>query len=295
MSYKIQKPIDLSSFGGRLLHLMVNKQENNLHICDTAPKLAALLLEAKLIKVNHRSRIKDEFFDDKDLAKKAKESVIKQIQKHINIDDNDTRTVSGEYLMAYCTFFNCSADYLLGFTPIQTRDITTKQICKKTGLSEQAVTNLCGGTEPDCITDLARQCWSYLLESELFYTLPEDFYSAEKEAKESIKHVAAIDAINEIISKTDPSSIKYYIHEAKIKPITKGIESHDFAYYGILNKLSQDTAKRLSRILQQKLKTQDYYQIIYNKALRQYGGPEYSHIPKDPKEDGMDFNMHFIF
>ena len=197
--------------------------------------------------------------------------------------------------MAYCTFFNCSADYLLGFTPIQTRDITTKQICKKTGLSEQAVSNLRGDNQHSVITDISQMSWSRILESNLFFTIPQNLITAENEAKEFFRHKAAIDAIQEITKDLDQSLPEYCIHTGKINPLRKAGDGHIAAYYGMLYKLSQDIINELDPLLEEKISNEKYYDKKYRKLLRQYGGSKYATQADSTSYDEQGFEFHEQF
>ena len=197
--------------------------------------------------------------------------------------------------MAYCTFFNCSADYLLGFTPIQTRDITTKQICKKTGLSEQAVSNLRGDNQHSAITDISHLSWSRILESSLFFTIPQDLMTAENEAKEFFRHKAAIDAIHEITKNLDHSSREYNLQIIKIKPLRKARDGHKAAYYGMLYKLSQDIINELDPLLEEKINNEKYYEKKYKKLLRQFGEAKYTtETDSESDEHNFEFHEHFF-
>ena len=54
------------------------------------------------------------------------------------------RSPGADPLCKICTTFNCSADWLLGLSDIQSPDTDVKAICTKTGLSETAVRALTG-------------------------------------------------------------------------------------------------------------------------------------------------------
>lgn len=294
MAFRTRDHSDLSKFGNRLLTLMDKKAEQEHIKLDTAAKLAALLYDNKLITVNHHARnADDEAFDEKDMIRMAKASIARQIQKHINADSADI--VSGDYINAYCRFFSCSADFLFGFDPIVTNDLTSRQICRHTGLSEQAVSNLRSDNQHSVITDISRLCWSRILESDLFFTIPQNLMTAENEAKEFFRHKAAIDAVQEITKDLDQSLPEYYIHTGKIKPLRKAGDGHRAAYYGMLYKLSQDIINELDPLLEEKISNEKYYEKKYRKLLRQFGGVKYVTQEDSASDDEQGFELHEHF
>lgn len=76
------------------------------------------------------------------------------IYKRVKIDlrNTDFKKTSGEYMLAYCKFFHCSADYLLGLIDMPTHAKTN--IHAKTGLSTEAIEQLIKWNEktklPNC-------------------------------------------------------------------------------------------------------------------------------------------------
>lgn len=67
---------------------------------------------------------------------------IDTIYKRIKVDlrNTDFKGTSGKYMLAYCKFFHCSADYLLGLIEMPTHVET--DIHAKTGLSTDAIEQL---------------------------------------------------------------------------------------------------------------------------------------------------------
>jgi hypothetical protein len=81
---------------------------------------------------------------EKHLLSHMKESSIeKTIQRHLGFENPDKEslpeTLHAPHIKAYCDFFNCSADYLLGKTDVRSSDIEIRQICDRLGLTEEAV------------------------------------------------------------------------------------------------------------------------------------------------------------
>ncbi len=164
MSLKNEK--DLSDFGRKLLLLMDKKK------CESPKELATALYEKKLVTVkSHSSDIY-----------KARINAIGSIEKKIraHIRAKDARCLQGEYVHAYCQFFCCSADFLFGYTEIESSNIDIRQICEKTGLSERAVKNLVEPTEYN--VNACRGAWSAILESQLYTKVPEEWLMASNQA-----------------------------------------------------------------------------------------------------------------
>lgn len=128
---------DLSKFSNRLWALMKDKR------IDTPKGLATALYDKGLV-----SKYDIYYYDsdDKETRKRAIESVEKRIRKHIkdkeDPNDFDMEGVQGEFISAYCEFFNCSADYLFGLTELKTNDTDIRMISNYIGLSEESIKNL---------------------------------------------------------------------------------------------------------------------------------------------------------
>ncbi len=81
---------------------------------------------------------------EKHILSQWKESSIeKTIQRHLSFESSDRKslpdTLHAPHIKAYCNFFNCSTDYLLGKTDVRSSDIEIRQICNRLGLTEEAV------------------------------------------------------------------------------------------------------------------------------------------------------------
>lgn len=127
MGYKSENHDDMALFKNRLWKLMEKKG------IFSANELARQLCQSDLVKV----KVKDAelFLDKNELMKRRVYSTTNKIQAHLNLDD--TAKLQGEFVVAYCTFFGCSADYLFGNIECTTKE---KQICQDlTGLSEDAI------------------------------------------------------------------------------------------------------------------------------------------------------------
>lgn len=145
---------DMSLFKNRLTFLMCRKG------IRSALNLATILVKEGRVKVKHSP---DKDYLDEERVKNEIGSVVKKIRKHLSQDTVDD--VQGEFLRAYAEYFECSADFLMGFTPLISNDMSVRQISEKTGLSEGAVT--CLIDEHDNGSYLSRDLWSLLIESDM--------------------------------------------------------------------------------------------------------------------------------
>lgn len=155
MGFKTESHDDMSLFRNRLWKLMDKKG------IDSAPKLAAALHEKCLIKVNSREK-EDEKRSDTEKKQLEIKAIEKKIQRHLNSDSCER--LQGEFVMAYCKFFSCSADYLFGKIECSTHE---KQICHNlTGLSEDAIEVL--EAEKNSYFPYALTAINFLLEKDAF-------------------------------------------------------------------------------------------------------------------------------
>ena len=255
MAIRTENHDDLTQFGNRLWALMSKKDY------DTPRKLAIALFDAGLVTVNSKP---NDYTTEEDIRKNAIGSVEKKIAKHLHA--STMTTVQGEYIVAYCTHFGCSADYLFGYTDVQSGDPDIRNACKVTGLSEQAITQLFTALDEETgEATFIHKCWSRLLESELFHGMPFDWASAHHEAVECLKCKAAVEAISEVLKDEDPSSISYNLVAIKEKPIDKAGQGHYAAYYGMLYKLAQGITNSLDTLVEQ----QTNEDKVYEKELEQ--------------------------
>ena len=132
MATRNEKHDDLTKFGDRLWKLMEKKK------IDTPRKLAIELRKNNL--VDAKTRHKD-YNSDEEEKKNKIGSIEKKIRKHI--EATNTEKVQGEFIVAYCKYFNCSADYLFGLTDIKTDTPDIRKICELTGLTESSIKSIC--------------------------------------------------------------------------------------------------------------------------------------------------------
>lgn len=213
----------MNKLSSTLRELMNSHEE-----CNTAVKLATVLYERELVHVNQKEY---PFDDGTEKRKNAIGSIVKKVREHLKEDS--TRTVQGEFLNAYADLFGCSVDYLLGRTGILSPDIDVQQICKKTGLSEKAVIKLIDDSMPQWL-------WSILIESDLYESLPDDWFSFGGSLLFEARTSGIIDA------KTDPEILDGMSEEEKlseeenIRKLEGDKHTFNAAAYGVLYKMTRD-------------------------------------------------------
>ena len=163
-------------------------------------------------------------------------SVVKKIRAHLApLPDNADKLplIQGEFINAYCRFFECSADYLLGYSDIKTRDIKKRTICNKTGLSDGALTRMMN--EPH----FSKTFWSSVIDSDLYSELTLLESQAFNQYREMLQAEAALAAMKIFLKDKDKDkdSNEYYIVKSKEKLYAKAKEDHEAAVYGILNRM----------------------------------------------------------
>ena len=229
---------DMSLFHNRLEYLM------NQQGIKSAPKLATLLVEKDLVSVNQGF-----YDDDSDERKNKIGSITKKVRKHLAEESVDR--IQGEFIRAYSEFFNCSADFLLGYTPIKTKDPNVRYICETLGLSESVVCALMDSIGEGKIN----YCWNAILESDLFATLPYNWLIASGEYrsfKQALKKTADLDQNMDIIlEKMSQKDSNFDAEFSKLMLKTtsdsakKQAEHHYAAFNGMLNRITADVFRTL--------------------------------------------------
>ena len=188
----------VSELGDRI-QTLIRKHNEGSSDCwiNSLKDLATAFYDLQLVHVNTRENFNDPQRD----RNNAISSIEKKIERHINsgiITDK-----SGEYILAYVRFFNCSADYLLGLTPIMSSDMQIRRICERTGLSEKSVINLIENAPAKGDKDVFSytQWWSDLLSSDLFERLPRIWMILSANYHELYLLEAKIQAIGDAMKK----------------------------------------------------------------------------------------------
>lgn len=107
-----------------------------------------------------------------DEKSKAIDGIRKKIDAHLESDSTDK--LQGEYALAYCKYFGCSADYLYGIIDLPTHKDT--DIHKETGLSETSISCLRGWYH-----DKYKKGWYYSDDIDTVNTILEYYGNIRKE------------------------------------------------------------------------------------------------------------------
>ena len=67
-------------------------------------------------------------------------TILRHVQDHWKT--SDPLKIPNKYIVAYSLLLDCSTDYLYGLTQIETANMQDKEICDKTGITEEALHNL---------------------------------------------------------------------------------------------------------------------------------------------------------
>ena len=171
---------DLSKFGTRLRDLL-NEREL------TPNQLAIDLIQQELVHVKSRG---------KDITRKegnAVGAVEKKIRAHIN--GNDANKIQGEFVLAYCKYFDISADYLFCLTDIRTKNIDVRNTCDLTGLTEEAVLQLSYHGGDTRYWEWNSICWSRLITSSVYTSINRTIRSTQDQLMEKARAEAHIDVL----------------------------------------------------------------------------------------------------
>lgn len=164
MDFVYSPGINLNSFCNRLIKLMYDNNYYDDNKC-AVKRLAKDLYDKGLVTVNQ----KPNFEDEKKNYNNAIEGVVNKIEVHLQADTPNK--LQGEFVLAYCEIFGCSADYLFSNTSIISGNPDVRVFCEATGLSEKAARKLLEGIPQDNAQKLIT-LWSEIIESNLFYFLP---------------------------------------------------------------------------------------------------------------------------
>lgn len=192
MSHKSDEYEDLIGFQ-RIMYKLANERYPALHSDDGKPgksvgphDIAKDLYTYYFDLVKPRgTKAKHDEFEGQNIK-----AIKKCVERHFNLEN--AYDVPGKYMYAYSKLFKVSMDYLYGNTPYYTDIIEAREICEKTGLSEKAVENLLSDEEVFAFEYLAYEVdmlvdentmyekislfWDKILSSELYTSLPENFF-----------------------------------------------------------------------------------------------------------------------
>ena len=171
-------------------------------------------------------------------------TIARTIERHIE-PQKEAHTVAGNFILAYSIIFNCSLDYLYGRITDPVPNVEIGDICKKTGLSIKAVNKLLDDSMPK---EVMHEVWSYLIESDFFEALSEDWFSYGG----ALLEVARDDGLIE--AKTDPEvqeGMDESIREMQEKELHT-LENHRYnsnlAARGVMFKIASDLSSLLTKL-----------------------------------------------
>lgn len=225
----------ISEFGRRLYSLIDeydSAAENKDNMIKSPKGLAKRLYDQGLIHVNTRENYDYESRDYNNAVGSIEKSIVNHIKTGVIKDQK------GEFVIAYSRFFKCSADYILCLTDIRTPDVETRRICEITGLSESAVARLIESRKNRQLQQTG--CWSMLMGSELYYTVPEDWLTLAEEEKLSMQKEVELNVLRWEETQAmgpDKMDIRLDMEGAK-----QEMDSHRAAFYGMLSKISRNVA-----------------------------------------------------
>ncbi len=215
---------NISALGRRLYLLMDEKTVR------TPKELATIFYSRELVHVNSRD-------NDNDPSKNrnnAIQSIEKKIARHIKTGIIADQT--GDFLIAYSSFFECSADYILGLTDIRSPDVEVKRICELLGLTENVVNSLIKCQRDENYSTAA--CWSVLMDSPLFHSLPEDIVTMGNEWYQMLRYEGELRSLkksSETANGPDLMDLQLDMEGTQLK-----INSSRAAFYGLLAKASRN-------------------------------------------------------
>lgn len=276
MSLKPESNGDTSKFKTRLGALMINKGYKNSN------DLARALYEQSLVSVRSK---KTELTLDEELKKNAIGSIVKKVRKHMVADS--ASEIQGEFIVAYCKLFDCSADYLLGYSNAISRDITVQSVCKATGLSEITVQKL---MDPIIQPGLSEML-SYMLEGsawpEMFSAYWQQLLSAAINQSYSLGHLEAIDKVLE--EHKGEESFTLMNIQIKRKSIEKLNTRNSDKYDSKMFALSTCVRRSFEDAFIRKINEVDWHQKAYDEAYKMY--KTQALINEDTEKD-FEFNDH---
>lgn len=247
---------DISEFGKKIISLMAEKE------CDSPKILATKLYDARLVTVKSQG---------KDIYKRrdnAIGSIEKKIRVHIHSDGPSC--LQGQFVFAYCNFFECSADYLFGFTGIKSPDIDVQKICEKTGLSEKAVFNLTEQVD-EKTKEYRAGVWSMILASPLYSKIPGEWLVAQKQALAVAQNDVQLKAAAwELEQVSGPDRLDI---QNDIEGYEERAQSGRAAMAGLLFNISRNMADFIEQqiVFKAKLFSEEYEAKYMEKVWKRYG------------------------
>ncbi|MDD3795250.1 MAG: hypothetical protein PHE06_04635 [Lachnospiraceae bacterium] len=229
---------NIEKFNCRLWYLMKKKR------IETAKDLAYKLYNAGYTLVDRN----EEDFD----GEIAVNNIARRIQEHLNSED--IQKLQSRFIMAYCDFFDCSADYLLGRRLIESNNPDIKYFCEATGLSEKATRRMIEELPDDIKTDLMG-FWSDMLDNNIFYMLPLEYHKMCNELGQYYAAQNKIDEINKASREMSDSDVFVSTWRTMMEEnYLKEAEPHAGAYYLHKNNILSNMTEYLEVLAQKYIK-----------------------------------------
>lgn len=239
MALKNWKLEEFPEFGQRLMGLAREKD------IETPAEIAKALYERcyELVKPGERKNKYGKVVKSEENDIKA---IIKFVQAHLN--EENAYNVQSKYMYAYSQLFECSIDYLYGITEVRSYDLDIRQICEKTGLSEQAVSNLVHNKPDDTVAFSLSLWWSKILEDEAFYEAPMDWIKYCTMVLESLDVKKRVNAILHTSEDSEFDDIAKYLHDMRAETLIKLRAAKDDECYGALGKMIRNIENYLEKL-----------------------------------------------
>lgn len=245
MGFKSINHDDERFFHARLWKLMKGR---NL---STARGLALALFDEGIVPVDSASEDKISIIG----------SMTRRIQEHLNWEKADK--LQGRYVIAYCNYFGCSADYLFGLSSIKSSNQDVISFCKATGLSEKSVKRLIEEIPEDIKSELIF-FWSAVMESNMFYGLPLEFHQMCYELGQYRIAQDNIKTINTAAKEMDNADSFTEVWRTMMENnYLKEAQPHEGAYHMHLNEILVNLTAYLE-------KWADKYVPLHREEIQQY-------------------------
>lgn len=223
------------------------------------------------------------YTSDDEIKKNKIGSIVKKIRDHLNPEKT---ILQAEFIYAYCEIFNCSADYLLGFSDISSHDVDVKSICEKTGLSQQAVENLIDDPQLESLYSI----WSVLLESEFRFNILSCWISLYGLYDNLQLTLGNLKAIENVLDNNATSTDSQVIDLLKVQwgTIDKQQKKNIDEFNGTVFKLYSTIAEIIEDFLYEESQKNNTRKIYQSKALEHYS--KYATFIEEPEESSFKHN-----
>ena len=168
-------------------------------------------------------------------ASKEKEAIKRAIQHHY--EEADPCKIPSTYMYAYSILFDCSLDYLYGKTQTISTNLEVKDICTKTGLTEEATKALIESRNRNERLDDSlsySEWWSILLQKDSFRDIPRNWY-AYADLMTQIKSITKAPK-----QKTSPDTLLAQVKDAIPISFLKKYMTEDELLEGITESLADE-------------------------------------------------------